>query len=415
MFDLKVIARAIEQLAEEKHIETGKVVEAVEAALAAAYKKEYEKRGEVVRAKFELKTGDVTFAQIKTVADETTVDMTPPSEEEIAAEKIPVEDYRTTRYEAPEPVLEEGKLPRYNPDRYILIKEARKIKPDVALGEELEFPLETKIDFGRIASQTAKQNILQKLREAERDSIMSEFKSKEGEIVNGVIQRFERGTTYVDIGRATGVMFYNESIPGEHYRIGDRMKFYVTAIQNDTKGPGIILSRAHPRLVIKLFALESPEIADGSVEIQAIAREAGNRTKIAVVSHMKGVDPVGCCVGQRGTRVMAVSGELGQEKIDIIEFSEDPADFIAHALSPAKVARVEIMPRREARAFIPDDQLSLAIGKGGQNVRLAHRLTGWKIDIRAESNPETVVLKEETETGQTDETGTEIKIEETNN
>ena len=346
--------------------------------------------------------------------------MTPPSAEEIAAEKIPEQDYRTARYEAPEPMIEEGKLPHYNPDRYILIKEAQKLKADAALGEDLEFPLETKIDFGRIASQTAKQNILQKLREAERDSIMAEFKNKEGEIVNGVVQRFERGTTYVDIGRATGVMFYNEAIPNEHYRIGDRMKFYVLAIQNDTKGPGIILSRAHPRLVVKLFALESPEIADGSVEIRAIAREAGNRTKIAVVSHMKGVDPVGCCVGQRGTRVMAVSGELGQEKIDIIEFSEDPADFIAHALSPAKVARVEILPRREARAYIPDDQLSLAIGKGGQNVRLAHRLTGWKIDIRAESSPETAVLKDEdmppAEDGEkTDMEQAGTKSEETNN
>ena len=396
MFDLKVIARAVEQLAEEKHIASDKVVLAVEAALAAAYKKEYEKRGEVVRAHFNLKTGAVSFAQVKIVADETTVDMTPPSAEELEAAKAPViEDTRNSRYEAPEPIVEEGKLPRYNPDRYILIDEARAVKSDAVLGEELEFPLETKIDFGRIASQTAKQNILQKLREAERESIMSEFKNKEGEIVNGVIQRFERGTTYVDIGRATGVMFYNESIPGEHYRIAERMKFFVLAIQNDAKGPGIILSRAHPRLVVKLFALESPEIADGSVEIKAIAREAGNRTKIAVVSHMKGVDPVGCCVGQRGTRVMAVSGELGQEKIDIIEYSEDPAEFIAHALSPAKVASVEILPQRAARAFIPDDQLSLAIGKGGQNVRLAHRLTGWKIDIRAQSNPETAVLKEE--------------------
>ncbi len=415
MFDLKIIARAIEQLAEEKHIATDKVVLAVEAALAAAYKKEYEKRGEIVRAHFDLKTGAVSFAQIKTVADETTVDMTPPSQEEIEAAQTPAgEDSRATRYEPAEPATEEGKLPRYNPDRYLLIDEARAIKSDVALGEELEFPLETKIDFGRIASQTAKQNILQKLREAERESIMSEFKNKEGEIVNGIIQRFERGTTYVDIGRATGVMFYNESIPGEHYRIGERMKFFVLAIQNDTKGPGIILSRAHPRLVIKLFALESPEIADGSVEIKAIAREPGNRTKIAVVSHMKGVDPVGCCVGQRGTRVMAVSSELGQEKIDIIEYSEDPAEFIAYALSPAKVTTVEILPRREARAFIPDEQLSLAIGKGGQNVRLAHRLTGWKIDIRSQSNPETAVLKEEemdtgkadtgqTDTGQTDE------------
>jgi N utilization substance protein A len=393
MFDLKTIARAIEQLAEEKHIETDKVVEAVEAALAAAYKKEYEKRGEVVRATFDVKTGNVSFAQVKIVVDETTVDMTPQTAKEIAASAVPEQDWRSSRYDAPEPTLEEGKLPRYNPDRHILVDEARNIKADAIVGEEFVFPLETKIDFGRIASQTAKQNILQKLREAERDSIMSEFKNKEGEIVTGTVQRFERGTTYIDIGRATGVMFYNESIPGEHYRTGDRMKFYVLAIQSDMKGPGIILSRAHPRLVVKLFALESPEIADGSVEIKAIAREAGNRTKIAVASHMKGVDPVGCCVGQRGTRVMAVSGELRQEKIDIIEFSEDPAEFIAHALSPAKAASVEILPRREARVSIPDDQLSLAIGKGGQNVRLAHRLTGWKIDIRAQSNPETAVLE----------------------
>lgn len=386
MFDLKIIARAIQQLSDEKHIATEKVVEAVEAALAAAYKKEYEKRGEVVRARFDIATGNVTFVQVKTVADETTVDMTSPITDEELVDEQP---NRFGNQFVQEPAEGDGdKLPRYNPHKHILVSEAHTIKPGAELGSEIEFPLETKIDFGRIASQTAKQNILQKLREAERESVMSEFKDKEGEIVSGTVQRFERGTTYVDIGRATGVMFYNESIPGERYDIGQRLRFYVLAIQNDPKGSGIILSRSNPRFVQKLFALESPEIADGSVEIKAIAREPGSRTKIAVASNVRGVDPVGCCVGQRGTRVMAVSGELGQEKIDIIEWSEDPAEFIGHALSPAKVTSVEILPRREARAFIPDDQLSLAIGKGGQNVRLAHRLTGWKIDIRAQSNPD---------------------------
>ncbi len=385
MLDLKTIARAIQQLAEEKKIATEKVVEAVEVALAAAFKKEYEKKGEIVRAHFDLKSGDVSFAQVKTVVDETTADLTRP----VGEDDIVPDEQSSGRFGAmPEaPTEEEGKLPRFNPNRHMLLLDAQAIKADALLGEELEFPLETKIDFGRIASQTAKQNILQKIREAERDSILSEFKNKEGEIVSGTIQRTERGTTYVDIGRATGVMFYSESIPGEYYRIGERMRFYVLAIQNDAKGPGIILSRSHPHFVMKLFALESPEIADGSVEIKEIAREPGSRTKIAVSSNVRGVDPVGCCVGQRGTRVMALSNELGQEKVDIIEWSEDPSEFIMHALSPAKASSVEILPRREARAFIPDDQLSLAIGKGGQNVRLAHRLTGWKIDIRAASKP----------------------------
>ena len=183
-------------------------------------------------------------------------------------------------------------------------------------------------------------------------------------------------------------MFFNESIPGEHYRSGDRLKFYVLAVQDDTRNPGIILSRAHPKFVSQLFATEVPEIADGIVEIKAIAREAGSRTKVALASNVEGIDPVGSGVGQRGTRVMAVSNELGQEKLDIVEWSEDPATFVTNALSPAKVKLVEILPRREAKAFIPEDQLSLAIGKGGQNVRLAAKLTGWKIDVRSQENPE---------------------------
>jgi len=270
------------------------------------------------------------------------------------------------------------------------LEEAKKIKSDAKVGDELEFKLEMHADFGRIAAQTAKQVVLQNLREAERASVREEFSGKEGEIVSGVIQRFERGNVYVDLGRVTALMFRNESIPGEHYRIGERMRFFVLAVQDDARRPGIILSRSHPAFVSKLFAMEVPEIADGVVEIKGIAREAGSRTKIAVHSTQDGVDPVGSAVGQRGTRVMAVTNELGNEKIDIIEWSEDPAEYIGHSLSPAKVKQTEALPRREARVLVEEDQLSLAIGKGGQNVRLAAKLTGWKIDVRSQSRPDQV-------------------------
>jgi len=365
--DLKTLAIAITQIAEEKNINPQKVTEAIETSLAAAYKKEYRERGEVIRGKLDLKSGDLRFWQVKEVVDPTMVRMT----DEIPTSTDP----------------EGEKIPRYNPDRHLLLEEAQKIKADAQVGEELEFPLEAKSDFGRIAAQTAKQVILQKLREAERDSVFSEFKNKEGSIVSGIVQRFERGNVYIDLGRAHGVMFYNESIPGEHYRVGERLRFYVLAVQEDPK-MGIVLSRSHPRFVSKLFELEVPEIADSVVEIKAIAREPGSRTKIAVYSSADGVDPVGSCVGQRGTRVMSVNNELGQEKIDIIEWSESPEDFIGNALSPAKVKSVEVFERREARVIVADDQLSLAIGKGGQNVRLAAKLTGWKIDVRSQANPE---------------------------
>jgi len=280
------------------------------------------------------------------------------------------------------------KLPRFNPERHIALEEAKKTKKGAVLDEELTFPLETHEDFGRIAAQTAKQVILQKLRESERDSILNEWRDKEGTIVSGVVQRFERGNVYIDLSRTIGVMFANESIPGEHYRAGERLRFLVLTVQEDARLPGIILSRSHPKFVMELFKMEVPELAEGAVEIKAIAREPGNRTKLAVASTSDGVDPVGALVGQRGTRVMAVNNELGQEKIDIIEYAEDPEKFISNSISPAKVRSVEIMPRREARIYVPEDQLSLAIGKGGQNVRLAAKLTGWKIDVRSEKRPE---------------------------
>jgi N utilization substance protein A len=379
LMDLKTLKRAIEQVSEEKGINPDRVMEAIESSIAAAYKKEYEKKGEIIKAKLDSKTGELKFWQVKTVVDETTVRMdADESEPEVAPTSV-------------EAVAEGEKLPRFNADRHMLIEDAKKAKKDVAVGDELEFPLESREDFGRIAAQAAKQVILQRLREAERDSIITEFKGREGEIISGLVQRFDRGNVFVDLGRATGMMLYNEAIPGEHYRIGERLKFYISAVQDDARMPGILLSRSHPQFVAKLFALEIPEIADNSIEIKAIAREPGSRTKIAVMSKVEGVDPVGSCVGQRGTRVMAVSNELGQEKIDIIEWSDDPARFIAAALSPAKVEEVEMLQDREVRVYIPNEQLSLAIGRGGQNVRLAAKLTGWKIDVRSRNNPDAVV------------------------
>jgi len=372
IMDLKSLIAAGEQIAAEKGIKFEQVLSVIENAIAAAYKKEYRKRSEIIKAKFNPKTGEMDFWQLKIVVDPAQVRMSKNIEGESKEE------------------TEDG-LIRFNPDRHLLLEEAKKIKPDVKVGEEIIFPLETKTNFGRIAVQTAKQVMTQGIREIERQSIKEEFSSKEGEVVSGIIQRFERGNVYVDLGRAIGVMFHNESVPGEHYRVGERLRFYILAVQEpDKKTPAIVLSRSHPNFIKKLFELEVPEMVEGVVEIKAIAREAGSRTKVAVFSKVEGIDPVGSVVGQRGTRIMAVTNELGNEKIDVIEWSEDPAKFIANSLSPAKVKLVEILPRREAKVLVSEDQLSLAIGKGGQNVRLAAKLTGWKIDVRSQSRPEEI-------------------------
>lgn len=376
--DLKAIIQAVNQITEEKSIEPSRVFEAIEGSLAAAYKKELSDKGAVIRAKLNQETGELSFFRVKEVVDDTMVRFVEEGQEEAEMQQTYDEN------------SDVKPLPRYNPERHILIADAKKEKKDIAVGEELIYNLPAATDFGRIASQTAKQVILQKLREAERDSITLEFKDKEGKIVGGLIQRVERGNVFVDLGRTMGVMLRGEGIPGEHYRVGDRMRFYVAEVQTENvRGSGILLSRAHPKFVGKLFEVEVPEIADGAVEIKSIAREAGSRTKLAVFSGVNGVDPVGSCVGQRGTRVMTVTSELGNEKLDIIMWDADPKKFIASALSPAKVHSVEVNEEtREAGVVVADDQLSLAIGRGGQNVRLAAKLTGWKIDVRAESKPE---------------------------
>jgi len=271
---------------------------------------------------------------------------------------------------------------RFNPEKHIMIEEARKIKPKIKAGEELKIPLKTQKDYGRIAAQTAKQVILQKIREAERETIFEEYKSKEGELISGIVQRIESKNVYIDIGKTLGILAKEEQVYGEFYRPGQRLKTYILKVEKTSKGPVVFLSRVYPKIVSKLFELEVPEISQGSVVIKSIAREAGSRSKIALESKEEGVDPIGSAVGQKGTRVMAVINELGGEKVDIVEYSENPEEYITNALSPAKIIEVKIMPKNKAVCIVSEDQLSLAIGKDGQNVRLAAKLTGWKIDIR---------------------------------
>jgi len=370
--EIKSFASAIAQIAEEKGISPEKVWETIEMAIAAAYKKDYGKKGQVIKAKLDSQSGELRFWQVKSVVAKSMIY----SEEEL--EKLKEKK-----------VEEEGKEKiHFNPEKHIMIEEAKKIKPKIKAGEELEIGLEVREDYGRIAAQTAKQVILQKIREAERESILSEYKSKEGQIISGIVQRIESRNVFFDIGKTLGILPKEEQVPGEFYRPGQRLKIFILKVEETPKGPVIFLSRAYPKLISKLFELEVPEISSGQVEIKSIAREAGSRTKIAVVSKEEGIDPIGACVGQRGTRVQAVINELGGEKIDIIEYSEDPEKYIANSLSPAKVLEVKRLPKNKALAITPEDQLSLAIGKDGQNVRLAAKLTGWKIDVKSPEKTE---------------------------
>jgi N utilization substance protein A len=372
---------AVMQIAEEKNLPREKVFEIVEAALAAAYKKDYGKKGQVIKAKFDEVTKSADFFLVKEVVDETLRDFTVPEETEEGAP-----EQGGTR---PEPVAEVGttdeeRLPRFNTERDLTLDEAKLMKKDAVIGDSIEIPLESHEDFGRVAAQTAKQVIIQRIREAERETMFTEYKEKEGQAVNGIVQRIEGRNVFVDLGKSTGILFPSEQIPGENYRMGQHLKVFLTRVESDPKGPGLILSRAHPEMVRHLFTLEVPEIATGTVEIKAVAREAGSRTKIAVSANEDGVDPIGSCVGQKGTRVQTVIDELGGEKVDIIEWNEDVQKFISAALSPAKVLSVELREaEQQAIVTVPADQLSLAIGKRGQNVRLAAKLTGWRIDVKS--------------------------------
>ncbi len=366
MLDLKVIHSVLHQLEEERGIPKEKIIEAIEMALATAYKKEYGEKGQIVRAKFDINSGKTEFLQVKIVVDDTTV---------IIPDKNGEVDFE--RAEAEEKDI-------FNPEHHILLNDAKKIKKDVALGEEMVFPLEGHDDYGRIASQTAKQVIIQKIREAEKTAVLGEYGKQEGTIVNGTVQRMERGAIFVDMGRATGILSYEDQIPGERYSQGERVRAYLYRVEETPRGIFLRLSRSHPQFLQKLFEVETPEIGAGVVQVKSVAREAGARTKIAVASTDEHIDPVGSMVGQRGVRVSTVMSELGGEKIDIIEWSADPKKFVEDSLSPAKVISVEIDEvEKKATVKVSEDQQSLAIGKGGQNVRLAAKLTGWKIDIQS--------------------------------
>lgn len=337
------LIRALDQLEKERGIEKEVLVEAIEAALVSAYKKNFGSSQEV-RISIDRDTGEVKVFALKRVT------------------AIPKDE-----------------------NSEISLEEARKM--DNRYEEEDLAEIEvTPRKFGRIAAQTAKNVVLQRIREAERNLIFEEYFNKEGDIVTGIIQRNERRNIVIDLGKAEAVMMPSEQTPGEEYRFNDRVKTYIVEVKKTTKGPQILVSRTHPGLVKRLFELEVPEIHDGTVEIKSISREAGSRTKIAVYSRDPNVDPIGACVGQRGTRVQAIVDELRGEKIDIIKWSSDPEEYISSSLSPAKVVRVDIdEDTRTARVIVPDFQLSLAIGKEGQNARLAARLTGWRIDIKSES------------------------------
>ncbi len=376
--DIKTFTSALAQIAEEKKIPKEKVLESIEAAIAAAYKKEYGRKGQIIRAKLNPETGSVRFWQVKRVVDKDMIY----SEEELKKLKEERKKMGTA-------VLSDKKEKvRFNPDRHILLEEAKAINPNIKVGEDLMIFLEAKKDYGRIAAQTAKQVVIQKIREAEKSAIYEEFKSKEGEVVSGIVQRIEGKNVYLNLDRTLALLPKEEQTPGEFYRLGQRLKVYILRVEESPKMSTVIVSRAYPKLVSKLFELEVPEIANGQVEIKSIAREAGSRTKIAVASKQEGIDPIGAVVGQRGSRVQAVIQELGGEKIDIVEYSDDPQRYISQALSPAKVSEVKIMPKNKALVIVPKDQLSLAIGRDGQNVRLAAKLTGWKIDVRGPEEEE---------------------------
>ncbi len=374
MFDIKQFSLAIRQIAEEKGIPEEKIIETIEAAIAAAYKKDYGQKGQIIRAKLDTESGKLELTQVHYVVEDVDDEgflINPILKDEIAEEKIE---------------NEEGEIKiKYNEEKHLLFEEANKKDSKLEVGDEVVTQLEPHTDFGRIAAQTAKQVVIQRLREIEKNAIFDEFKDKEGEVVSGIIQRREGRVVFVDLGRTNGILFPAEQIYVDNYSIGQRLRFMVLKVEESPRGPVILLSRSHPKFILKLFEFEVPEIETGTVELKYIAREAGSRSKVAAVSYEEGVDPVGSLVGQKGVRVQTVINELGGEKIDIIEWTEDIESFIANALSPAKILDVRVVneARRHALAEVADDQFSLAIGKKGQNVRLAAKLTSWKIDVRS--------------------------------
>ncbi len=373
------LTTAIRTVCEEKGLSYESVLETIELALAAAYRKDYGQKNQNIKVEFDPETGKSKVMDVKVVVEDLPEDYDEEKAKEAAAEAEEGEEIR-----------------RFNPKTEIQLSDAQLLKKGAKIDDEIVTELEVPTEYGRMAAQTAKQVIIQKLREAERDMIYNEFKDKEDEVVSGVVQRREGRNVLVDLGKAVGKLTPEEQIYGERYQPGEKIKVYVKEVRSGSKGAEIILSRTSDEILKKIFYLEIPEVANGLLEIKAVAREAGSRAKVAIWTDQENVDPIGSCVGQRGSRIQTIIAELGGERVDMVEWDEEPKNFITNALSPAKVNSVELNEEEQtALVRVESDQLSLAIGKRGQNVRLAARLTGWKIDIMEEGDGTSVKIGQE--------------------
>ncbi len=400
------ITNAIRQICEEKGLSYEAVIQTIESALAAAYRKDYGEKNQNIKVEYDPETNVTKVFDIKTVAEDV-------PEEELAALEAAEGGEPAFAPSVDGATEGEEEKKRFNPKTEIQISEAKKLSKKYEIGDEVRTELETHEEYGRMAAQTAKQVIIQRLREAERDMVFNEFKDKQGEVITGFVQRREGRLVLVDLGRATGIIPPEEQVRSERYTPGERLKFFVKEVKVTPKGPEIVLSRTSDEILKKVFYLEIPEVSNGLVEIKAVAREAGSRSKVAVSAENDNIDPIGSCVGQRGSRIQTIIRELGGEKIDIIEFSEDPETFIANALAPAKVEQVKLITEQhQAYITVKDDQLSLAIGKDGQNVRLAAHLTSWNIDIAGDGSGATAPAEASTDEGVSDEAPVETPTEE---
>jgi len=374
------IEKAIRQICDEKNIPYEAVIGTIEAALAAAYRKDFGEKNQNIKVEFNVESGGSRVFDEKTVVADELYDEAIKLLDE--REKARAEGTAVKKELTEEEREKEKELTLY-PKMHISLSEAKKIKKGAEAGEILRIELPMPAAYGRMAAQTAKQVVIQRLREAERDIVFGEIKEQEGQIVVAAVQRREGRIVIFDVGKATGIMLPEDQIQGEFYKTGQRLKVYIRSVEKTLRGPEILLSRTHADIVQKLFESEIPEVASGTVLIKGIAREAGSRSKVAVSSNDKNIDPIGSCIGQRGARIQTIINELGGEKVDVIMYDENPSVYIAHALSPAKVASLAVNEENKtAVAEVAADQFSLAIGRSGQNVRLAAKLTGWNINVK---------------------------------
>ncbi|MBT3418784.1 MAG: transcription termination/antitermination protein NusA [Candidatus Magasanikbacteria bacterium] len=388
------VAKAIQHICDEKGLEYDVVLEAIQTALGAAYRKDFGSRQGNYKVKFSVETGDIQVWDVKEVVDDVDEEQLEKDQEELTRRR---EAAQTEGRDLTDEEVED--LVRFNPKMQIMMSEVKAIKKDAVIGEILEIEQEVPGEFGRMAAQTAKQVVIQKLREAERNSVYDDFKHQEGQIVSGIVQRRDRsGSIIVDLGKITGIVGQDDQVKGERYRPGERMQFFVISVEMGSRGPQIMLSRTRKDMVRVVFEQEIPEIGSGEVVIKDISREPGQRSKVAVWTDDGSIDPIGSCIGQRGSRITTIIEELGGEKIDIIQYSDNAEEFIKHALSPAKIIRVELNEEtKDAIAFVAEDQFSLAIGRNGQNVRLAAELTGWKIKVQQDGTDTVVSSEDEAE------------------